>query len=1243
LCAAAELGELVREIRLFVSSPDDALMERKRLAQVVERLNGEMRGIATVRPVRWEKSFYKAHATFQKQIPEAAECEIVIGILRHRLGTELPDEFPKMPNGKPYPSGTAYEVLSALERRREGELPDVYVFRYSVPPTVSLDDPVERRRVESQWEGVKAFFSDWFVTPEGHFKAGFQTFDSTDGFEEKAEALLRQWIADRILHGRSVVWPVAIRGSPFRGLEAFDAEHAPVFFGRSRDIAKAVNALQETAERGTPYLLVIGPSGTGKSSIMRAGLAPRIVAPGVVSQVDVWRVVTMRPGEKGGDPFIALAEALLEVERGPETEDSGYGVGLAEIAEGGFATPQELAVLLAHADSTAVRLIVHALERVAEAERADAGYERPVKAALLLLVDQLDELLGSEVPDDVRRTFALLLGHLCRSGQVWVLTTLRADLYERYIAVPELLELKSEGTSYDLQPPGPAELAEIVRAPARAAELVYETDADGRSLDERLLADAERADILPLVQFTLNRLFEERVETDGEIRLTHAAYEAMGGLDGAIDHEAERALAGLGEAELKALPRLLRELATPSRSGANRGQDSGADSPLTIRTVAYERLAHDQPSTRLLEALIEARILLTSGEGNVRSVRIAHQRVLNSWKRARDIVAEHADFFRIRQEVEDERRRWEDAGKPRDLLIPRGLRLAEAESIQSRFKDEIPEAARAFVALSGSRARLRQRLTTGAAVIFFGVAIAAGYLGWLSQQRAAAEKAASERAQRNFSIARQTVDGMIVQVAEGLRGSAGVPIETIRNVLSDLESAVDRLNRSAPEDISLRQSRVAMLLEFGATYASAGESTQAIEAYDQAIAAAESILEERPDDLDVQRSLTEALQRLGRLYYHIGNLAEALDALNEALALDRELAAALSDDLAIWNHISFSLNDIGDLKRRAGDSAAALSAYQEGVDIGRRLVAADPGNVEWQEELAVSLIHLADVKAALGDVPGALDAFAEGLATWRKISDTDPGNFAWLHEVGMALNSIGDIQFGDGQLDEAKASFEEGLKIYRRLVQSDPGNRKWQGDLASGLERVGDIRLREGDLEGARTAFEECLSIRRNLTRLDAGHLEWRRDVASSLFRIGEVRRRSGDAAGMQSAYEEGIEILRQLIKSEPGNTRWQRNLAGALKTLGGQRYAAGDTEEGERMFDEALALRRSLIELDPTNSYWQVELAMNLKDIADWTTGPYRAAVREEALAVLAELREQGVPTDTYAELEQELLAMGD
>ena len=119
----------MRTFRLFLSSPGDAGVERRRAETVVSRLNGEFAGLARLETVRWETEHYKAHATFQAQIPPAADCDIVVGVLRWRLGLPLPPDFPdKLPDGAPYPSGTAYEFLTAVERRKAGaELPDVFV------------------------------------------------------------------------------------------------------------------------------------------------------------------------------------------------------------------------------------------------------------------------------------------------------------------------------------------------------------------------------------------------------------------------------------------------------------------------------------------------------------------------------------------------------------------------------------------------------------------------------------------------------------------------------------------------------------------------------------------------------------------------------------------------------------------------------------------------------------------------------------------------------------------------------------------------------------------------------------------------------------------------------------------------------------------------------------------------------------------------------------------------------------
>src|ERR1700688_3788338 len=365
------------------------MVERRRVDNVVSRLNGEFSGVAQLKAIRWETESYQAYSTFQDQIPLSTKCDLVIGILKWRVGTEMPPDFnEKLPDGQPFPSGTAYELLTAIEKRQKGgKLPDVFVFRFAgSSPSVAVEDP-NRAKIERDWQALKSFFQEWFLTERGHFKAAFNPYGSEDDFEAQLEKLLRKWIADKVAGGRVVRWPIEVKGSPFRGLAAFGAKHEPVFFGRGHDTARAVDLWREAGSRGSPYLLVVGASGSGKSSLAPAAPVPRLTTPGVIKEVDVWRIAVMRPGDSPAGPFAALAEALMQDATGLPRDEEGRGAALPEIGHGDSRTPAELASVLRHADAAAVKPIVNALSRVAASEHDRERYRRDVRCDLVLLID----------------------------------------------------------------------------------------------------------------------------------------------------------------------------------------------------------------------------------------------------------------------------------------------------------------------------------------------------------------------------------------------------------------------------------------------------------------------------------------------------------------------------------------------------------------------------------------------------------------------------------------------------------------------------------------------------------------------------------------------------------------------------------------------------------------------------------------------------------------------------------------
>ncbi len=421
-------------VRVFVSSPSDAMDERLRVEAIAERLSGEFERQVKISVVRWETSYYSAHETFQKQIPEASDCDVVISVFRARLGTALPSGFRKLPNGDAYPSGTAYEVLSAIEARQNGKpRPDVYVFRCAKSPVVELDDPAGPT-IRADWERLKSFFDTWFRTPDGRFLAAFQNFTSADDFAVRVEDCLRQWLVRHELVEQGKAWDRTLKGSPFPGLVSYDAQLEDVFFGRYLDVVHALEHLRAAGKQGLPFLLLIGASDAGKSSLMRAGILPQLVRPGTVPEVDLWRKVLVLPGV---DPLLSFATALLA--------DGALG---NELRQGSFANPEILAKLFLTADADASIAPIRAgLGRAAAVRAAEMNFEGLRPARLAIAIDQAERLLFETDPA-VAEIFAKILAGLVKNNLAYVIVALRSNAYPRFQGVPGFSRTADQGRHF---------------------------------------------------------------------------------------------------------------------------------------------------------------------------------------------------------------------------------------------------------------------------------------------------------------------------------------------------------------------------------------------------------------------------------------------------------------------------------------------------------------------------------------------------------------------------------------------------------------------------------------------------------------------------------------------------------------------------------------------------------------------------------------------------------------------------
>ena len=442
---------------------------------------------------------------------------------------------------------------------------------------------------------------------------------------------------------------------PYRGLQIFREEDAAFFAGRK---AFAKQLLDFTL--GKNLVAIVGPSGSGKSSMVQAGLIPLLRREHLPA--NTWDTVSFTPGH---DPFHQLASALI-----PLLEPN-----LGETAR--LAQAEELGRNLA-ANKIRVEAVIN---RMIEKSNGTGR--------LLLVSDQFEELF-TVTPEPGRRPFAQALLHARGNAPVTVLVTLRADFYSQIITLDRQLSDVLASAQVNIGALTPDELRESITVPARLVGLEFEP-----GLVDRILSDVgSEPGRLPLVEFALTEIWQRR---EGR-RLTNQAYDEIKGVSGALARRAEAEFARLNPEEQTGAQRLFSRLvrvAKPDEAGEDTRQ----------RTELSEA---DTLSKRVAKRLADARLLVTgseAGTGTI-SVEVAHEVLIRNWERLRGWLNEDREFLLWRQRLSGLLAEWERA-KESDEAVLRGPLLTEAEKWFDQRSQDLSDQERKFI--SASRA-LREQL-----------------------------------------------------------------------------------------------------------------------------------------------------------------------------------------------------------------------------------------------------------------------------------------------------------------------------------------------------------------------------------------------------------------------------------------------------------------------------------------------------------------------------------------------------
>jgi TPR repeat protein/energy-coupling factor transporter ATP-binding protein EcfA2 len=495
---------------------------------------------------------------------------------------------------------------------------------------------------------------------------------------------------------------------PYRGLDAFREEDAAFFFGRGSaseaesPVGQLVRGVHEHS-----FVMLVGRSGSGKSSLIYAGLLPALRR----ERDRFWNVVSLRPGPT---PLRALAAAF-----NPRKDDEGAAEYATKIINE--------ANRLRTGDPELLSLMIRE-----ELDRAEGKPDR-----LLLYIDQWEELYaqGSSGTDkepagqrtaDVNRFIDLLLT-ASRTAPVSVVGTVRADFYDPLIAHQEIRSLLP--TRQVLLGAMPrSELERTIVEPARKVGLVF----DPPDLVQRILDEAgDDEGMLPLLQYALKETWALRKGN----AMTGDSYARSGGVREAIRITAERTFDALSAEDQQAARQLFLRLVTPGEGQ----EDTRARAVMPVEPI--QRKIVDQfagPRTRLLVTGLDRAARPT--------VEVAHEALIRTWPRLRGWIDANREKLRARAAVLQSKADWEQSAKRDDMLLPSGLQLERARTLLADPGDITTDDIKEFVSLSSAREeaaqkqasnaqrkRVRNRNVALAAVS--ALAILAVFLAWTAEQQ----------------------------------------------------------------------------------------------------------------------------------------------------------------------------------------------------------------------------------------------------------------------------------------------------------------------------------------------------------------------------------------------------------------------------------------------------------------------------------------------------------------------------
>lgn len=790
------------------------------------------------------------------------------------------------------------------------------------------------------------------------------------------------------------------QGSPFPGLQAYDARYASVFFGRGTQIATLLERIAQQVKYGRAFCLLLGPSGSGKSSLVNAGILPNLMQEGGYHGIEVLSYTSLDLADVAPQQLLLnLASALLDWELQDEPILTGYSA-------------EQLANTLAETPAEIMQRLSLALNH---------GKQRLTRCALF--IDRLEVLLSSPLfNDDERNQFVALLELFATSNTVLVLSACRNEFYPLLVNYPTLMAGKAKGAHFDLAAPNRTDLLQMIRLPALAAGLSFESDPDTAvPLDEILCSEAaSNPDALPMLQYTLQQLYLQRSHDN---RLLVSVYKSLGGIEGAIGKNAEHAINTLNAAQQASLPAVLSLLVTLRED----------EQSITSRSARFSQLKTDAERT-LVQTLVEQRLFVSHLQQGEPCFSVAHEALLRRWPRATAWINEHHDSLSVKSRLQHLRQRWQaEQGNSAYLLAP-GKPLQEALQLQQNPLFQLDAAEQAFIEASAQKAQQKRWLRHGTIATLCLLTMMALTMSIKSYH-------AEQQAQQKRLAAENLLGFMVGEFADKLRSIGRMDLlDGISN--KALEYFTDFSNSSTLQSTEAMLQHGQTLTAMGEVAYSRGKIDEASAALQSGRSQLEAVLKLQPTNLELLKTLGANAFWLGQIQYDASNWQGTQSEFERYYHYSEQMYELAPDNLDAIMELSYATSSLGSLAMQQLQFEVARKHFEESLQLKLLAQAKQPENNQLLADIANTQSWLASVALEQGNVIKAISIHQELQSNLLK---ADTKSEAYLLEIlASSYQILADLLDYQGNYTEAQSNARLGFNSISQALTQDPENSFWQ-------------------------------------------------------------------------------------------------------------------------------------------------------------------------------------------------------